>query len=71
MVKETMVTCPNCGKEIIDEGNFCQHCGWVKPGIKVRRHKKREDISGIDWLLLCCCTTPIGALIYYIFFAYE
>ena len=64
-----MVVYPNCGVSISERENFCINCGWVQEGAIVPKHlrkrMKKEKLSPEEWLLLCICTTPIGALIYY------
>jgi len=56
--------CPNCGKDVSIAENYCPFCGLSFSGKK--RYSNREDIGLEGWLLLCCCFTPLGALIYYL-----
>ena len=62
--------CPNCGTEVDAHENFCMKCGWVQDEKKVPKHlrkkMRKEELSFEMIIVLCICTTPIGALIYYL-----
>ena len=75
-----MPYCPNCGYDVGDS-LFCPNCG-AKQGEKAGPQKPSYSPpptgyqparrgSGVEYndlvcLLLCCCVTPVGAIIYYL-----
>ncbi len=42
--------CPNCGKQIYEDGEFCPHCGSVISGTGARRRTPLWIVVGV---ILC------------------
>lgn len=64
--------CPNCGNQN-PESQFCMYCGLPlteeakkSPQQRAITQQSQEQFSMPTCLLICCCLTPIGGLIYYI-----
>ena len=68
-----MAYCPNCGTEV-GGAKFCPNCGATqgggyagRPGAPQQvyvstRHQYDETIC----LILCCCLSPVAAVLYYL-----
>ncbi len=67
-----MAFCPNCGSET-GGAKFCPNCGATQGGADAGRPgapqqvyvSTRHQYDGGICLLLCCCLSPVAALIYY------
>ncbi|MHA1974533.1 MAG: hypothetical protein ACTSW1_16155 [Candidatus Hodarchaeales archaeon] len=75
-----MPYCPNCGQEV-GNAIYCPNCGARQgekqdafsrgPSPQVPPPAYRRTGSGVEYndglcLILCCCLSPIAALIYYL-----
>ena len=70
---KSMPYCPNCGSEVGD-ARFCPSCGAAQGTADMRRPSgapqqvyvsTRHQYDSTICLLLCCCLSPIAAIIYY------
>ena len=70
-----MPYCPKCGTET-GEARFCPNCGATQGGADTGRPSTpppqqvyssgKPLFNELICLFLCCCVTPIGAVIYYV-----
>ena len=68
-----MPYCPQCGAEV-GFAKFCPNCGARQGDIDSRDSQRAERVyvsTGHQYdeticLILCCCLSPIAALIYYL-----
>jgi hypothetical protein len=68
-----MPYCPSCGSEV-GFAKFCPNCGARQGDIESGGPQKAERVyvsTGHQYdeticLILCCCLSPIAALIYYL-----
>ncbi len=70
-----MPYCPKCGTEA-GEAKFCPNCGATQGGADAGRPgapptyqaqgSGKPKYDSTICLLLCCCVTPVGAVIYYV-----
>jgi uncharacterized membrane protein YvbJ len=63
--------CPNCGNKN-PESQFCLNCGMPlteqarkSPKQRAIAQQAQEQFNMPLCILICCCLTPIGGLIYY------
>jgi len=75
-----MPYCPNCGHDV-GNAVFCPNCGAKQgervssqdpsyspspPGYQPVRRGSGVEYNEMICLVLCCCVTPIAAIIYYL-----
>ena len=62
-----IIVCPECGKEISDENNFCVHCGYpIKPAVDANNIINPKDESNVfakknlkKWIILIAAVVAV------------